>query len=89
MSNSVGPYGQQPTRLLRPQDLLGKNTGVGCRFLLQYVCVCVCVCVCVYIYIYTLTNILGDRMVKKLKFTEDKLTIGHTLCRYIHYFLIL
>ena len=24
------PYGQQPTRLLFPQDFLGKNTGVGC-----------------------------------------------------------
>ena len=29
------PYGQQPTRLLCPQDSLGKNTGVGCHFLLQ------------------------------------------------------
>ena len=28
-------YGQQPTRLLHPQDSLGKNTGVGCHFLLQ------------------------------------------------------
>ena len=29
------PYGQQPTRLLCPQDSLGKNTGVGCHFLLH------------------------------------------------------
>ena len=35
MSDSVRPYGQQPTRLLHPQDSLGKNTGVGCHFLLQ------------------------------------------------------
>ena len=28
------PYGQHPTRLLHPQDSLGKNTGVGCHFLL-------------------------------------------------------
>ena len=27
--DSVRPYGQQPTRLRRPQDSLGKNTGVG------------------------------------------------------------
>jgi len=27
--------GQQPTRILCPQDSLGKNTGVGCHFLLQ------------------------------------------------------
>ena len=36
MSDSVQPYGQQPTRLLRPQDSLGKNTGVGCHFLLHH-----------------------------------------------------
>ena len=30
------PHGQQPTRLLRPQNSLGKNTGVGCHFLLQH-----------------------------------------------------
>ena len=35
VSNSVRPYGQQPTRLLSPQDSLGKNTGEGCHFLLQ------------------------------------------------------
>ena len=29
------PYGQQPTRLPCPWDSLGKNTGVGCHFLLQ------------------------------------------------------
>ena len=28
-------YGQQPTRLLCPQDSLGKNTGMGCHFLLH------------------------------------------------------
>ena len=35
MSDSVRPYGLQPTRLLRPWDSPGKNTGVGCHFLLQ------------------------------------------------------
>ena len=35
LSDSVRPYGQQPTRLLRPQDSLGKNTGVRCHFVLQ------------------------------------------------------
>ena len=29
------PQRQQPTRLLRPWDSPGKNTGVGCHFLLQ------------------------------------------------------
>ena len=29
------PHGLQPTRLRRPWDSPGKNTGVGCHFLLQ------------------------------------------------------
>ena len=35
MSYSVGPHRQQPTRLPHPWDSPGKNTGVGCHFLLQ------------------------------------------------------
>ena len=35
MSDSVQPHRRQPTRLLRPLDSPGKNTGVGCHFLLQ------------------------------------------------------
>ena len=35
MSNSVQPHRWQPTRLLRLWDSPGKNTGVGCHFLLQ------------------------------------------------------
>ena len=35
VSNSVGPHRQHPTRLLCPWDSPGKNTGVGCHFLLQ------------------------------------------------------
>ena len=35
MSNSVRPQRQQPTRLPCPWDSPGKNTGVGCHFLLQ------------------------------------------------------
>ena len=35
MSDSVGPHGLQPTRLPRPWDSPGKNTAVGCHFLLQ------------------------------------------------------
>ena len=37
MSDSVWPQRQQPTRLPRPWDSPGKNTGVGCHFLLQYI----------------------------------------------------
>ena len=35
MSDSVQPHRRQPTRLPRPWDSPGKNTGVSCHFLLQ------------------------------------------------------
>ena len=35
MSDSVRPQRRQPTRFPHPWDSLGKNTGVGCHFLLQ------------------------------------------------------
>ena len=35
MPDSVRPHRRQPTRLHRPWDSPGKNTGVGCHFLLQ------------------------------------------------------
>ena len=38
MSDPLPPHGQQPTRLLCPQDSPGRNTGVGCHFLLRNLC---------------------------------------------------
>ena len=35
MSDTVRPHRRQPTRLPRPWDSPGKNTGVGCHFLFQ------------------------------------------------------
>ena len=35
MSDSMRPQTRQPTRLCRPWDSPGKNTGMGCHFLLQ------------------------------------------------------
>ena len=35
VSESVRPHRRKPARLLRPWDSPGKNTGVGCHFLLQ------------------------------------------------------
>ena len=35
VSDSVQPHRRQPTRLPRPWDSPGKNSGVGCHFLLQ------------------------------------------------------
>ena len=36
VSNSVQPQRRQPTRLPRPWDSPGKDTGVGCHFPLQF-----------------------------------------------------
>ena len=36
MSDSKRPHRRQPTRLPRPWDSPGKNTGMGCHFLLQH-----------------------------------------------------
>ena len=36
VSDSMWPHRRQPTRLCRPWESPGKNTGVGCHFLLQY-----------------------------------------------------
>ena len=35
VSDSLRPHGLQPTRLLCPWNFPGKNTGLGCHFLLQ------------------------------------------------------
>ena len=35
MSDSLPPYGLQPTRLLHPWDFPGNSPGVDCHFLLQ------------------------------------------------------
>ena len=37
VSDSLWPHGLQPARLLCPWDSSGKNTGVGCHVLLQWV----------------------------------------------------
>ena len=37
MSNSLWPHGLWPARLLCPWDFPGKNTGVLCHFLLQWI----------------------------------------------------
>ena len=35
VSDSLRPHGLEPTRFYHPWDFPGKNTGVGCHFLLQ------------------------------------------------------
>ena len=37
---TLQPHGLQPTRLPRPWDFPGKNTGVSCHLLLQYNVIC-------------------------------------------------
>ena len=44
VSDSVRPHRGQPTRLPRPWDSPGKNTGVGCHFLLQCMKVITIIC---------------------------------------------
>ena len=39
MSNSLWPHGLSPARLLCPWNSPGKNTGVGCHFCLQNLCI--------------------------------------------------
>ena len=39
VSDSSWPYGLYPARLLCPWDFSGKDTGVGCHFLLPNLCV--------------------------------------------------
>ena len=46
MSDSVRPHRWQPTRLPRPWDSPGKNTGVGCHFLLPCMNKCLSLCSC-------------------------------------------
>ena len=66
MSKSVRPHRQQPTRLLHPWDSPGKNTGVGCHFLLQWMKVksenevAQCPNSILYINTYDLYNIYND-----------------------------
>ena len=35
VSSSLRPHGRQPARLLCPWDFSGKNTGLGCHFLIE------------------------------------------------------
>ena len=46
VSDPVRPHRRQPTGLRHPWDSPGKNTGVGCHFLLQ--------CMCIYVFKYIL-----------------------------------
>ena len=50
VSGSVRPQRLQPTRLPRPWDSPGKNTGVGCHFLLQCMKVKVKLLSCVQLF---------------------------------------
>ena len=46
--DSLRSHGLQPTRVLCPWDFPGKDTGVGCHFLLQYIHMCVCICIYIW-----------------------------------------
>ena len=57
------PTDGQPTRLPRPWDSPGKNTGVGCHFLHTYIHIC--------IHIYTQVHIQHLCMASTVLDTED------------------
>ena len=72
MSDSVRPYGRQPTMPRHPWDSPGKNTGVGCHFLLLH-------CIkynCCYLTVptYWFPFMLADIIPKKNK--GKKLSLG-------------
>ena len=62
MSDSVRPHRRQPTRLPHPWDSPGKNTGVGCHFLLQGI---------------FLTQGLNSSLSGLLHWQEDSLPLSH------------
>ena len=51
VSNSMRPHRLQPTRLPLPWDSPGKNTGVGCHFLLHHTCEVSLILVSIILYI--------------------------------------
>ena len=54
--NSLWPHGLGPTRVLCPWNFPGKNTRMGCHFLLQCVCVCTYYNMCVYVCLLYMRN---------------------------------
>ena len=59
---TLRPHRQQPTRLLCPQDSLGKNTGVGCRFFLL---------LCMKVSFFILRNMLKNTSTVIMKCVES------------------
>ena len=52
VSSSLRPHGLWPPQLLCPWDFPGKNTGVGCHFLFQYIYKYRYICVYIYICLH-------------------------------------
>ena len=77
VSDSLGPHGLQPTRLLHPWDFPGKSTGVGCHCLLWYINTHI------YIYIWS-TQVWTEQVHIFLfnKYTLSQFILGCGTCRY-------
>ena len=92
VSDSVRPHRQQPTRLPRPWDSPGKNTGVGCHFLLQCMKVesesevtqsCPTLC-------DPMDCMQPTRLLRPWAFPSKSTGVGcHRLLRDLHYILLL
>ena len=59
VSDSVRPHRRQPTRLPRPWDSPGKNTGVGCHFLLQARCIEVAFSFLLFLILRRILDLIG------------------------------
>ena len=73
ISNSLRPHGPQPTRLLCPWNFPGRNTWVGCHFLLQ-----------VWIYIRSLFSKIQNNFVKGRQMVDKTLSqnLSSTSCTF-------
>ena len=71
MSDPVPPHRRQPTRLPDPLDSQGKNTGVGCHFILQ--------CVKVKSESEVALLFINLSVCDSLKHFEDQLCVRHNL----------
>ena len=95
VSDFVWPHRRQPTRLLCPWDSPGKNTGVGCHFLLQFriswpkmnVNNFQIICVCVRVSCLVVSDCLGQHGVQPTRLPRPWDSPGKNTGVGCHFFL--
>ena len=85
MFDYLQPHGLEPTSLLCPWNSPGRNTGVGCHSLLQYICVYIYmhVYMCVYIYTYIYIHIYTHVYIHIYTYTYIHIHIYIHMCACI------